>query len=88
MSGNFRCRVFGHSPVFTADGHTMRWECERGCGDGGGVKRYGTVEEAQRYAGAFNRRDSADMGKRAPLIGLLPLRLWRAWKSRTEDHPR
>jgi hypothetical protein len=35
------------------------------------------VEQARRYARAFNRRDTDDLGKRAPLIGLLPLRLWR-----------
>jgi hypothetical protein len=55
----------------------MRWECERGCGEGGGSKLYDTAEDARRYAAAFDKRDTADLGKRAPLIGLLPLRLWR-----------
>jgi hypothetical protein len=55
----------------------MRWECERGCGEGGGFKLYVTAEDARRYAAAFDRRDTADLGKRAPLVGLLPLRLWR-----------
>lgn len=53
----------------------MIWECERGCGFGGS-KQYATAEEARRYALAFDRRDSRDIGRRAPLIGLFPLRLW------------
>jgi hypothetical protein len=54
----------------------MRWRCER-CGESAGSKRYASAEQARRYARAFNRRDTDDLGKRAPLIGLLPLRLWR-----------
>ena len=54
----------------------MRWACER-CGDAAGTKEYQTTDDARRYAAAFNKRDAADLGKRAPLIGLLPLRLWR-----------
>jgi hypothetical protein len=78
------CRVFDHRPVFRSDGRTMSWECERGCGQGGGSKQYDTAEEARGYATAFNRRDAADLGKRAPLIGLLPLRIWRRfWRRRT-----
>lgn len=55
----------------------MRWDCERGCGAGRGSKQYATAQEAQRYAAALNRRGTDDLGKRAPLIGLFPLRLWR-----------
>jgi hypothetical protein len=76
------CKLSGHSPVFRAEGRTMRWACERGCDDGAGSKTYATAEQAGRYAVAFNRRDSADLGKRAPLIGLLPLRLWRKVRRR------
>lgn len=54
----------------------MRWECER-CGDGGS-KRYATAEDAQRYARAFDRSDTEDVGKR-PLLSLLPL--WLARKA-------
>jgi hypothetical protein len=71
------CRLLGHQPLFRADGRTMRWACER-CGQAAGTKEYDTAADAQRYASAFNRRDAADLGKRAPLIGLLPLRLWRS----------
>ncbi|EID08785.1 DUF1660 family phage protein [Mycolicibacterium phlei] len=71
------CKVFGHDPTFEAHEATMRWACAR-CGQARGEKRYPTAAEAQRYAAAFNKRDSADLGKRAPLLGLLPLRLWRA----------
>lgn len=55
----------------------MLWECQRGCGMAG-TKTYPTAAEAERYARAFDREDRADLGKRAPLIGLLPLRLARA----------
>lgn len=73
------CRVFGHRPAFHAEGPTMRWCCDR-CGQGAGAKEYDTPDDAQRYATAFNRRDTDDLGKRAPLIGLLPLRLWRRFR--------
>ena len=70
------CRVFGHRYRFRAEGATMRWTCER-CGFVGGEKTYATADEAARYARAFDREDREDLGRRAPLIGLLPLRLWR-----------
>jgi hypothetical protein len=73
------CRVLGHTPTFSVDGRTMRWACGR-CGQAEGAKEYGTSDEARRYATAFNKRDSDDLGKRAPLIGLLPLRLWRRFR--------
>lgn len=73
------CQVFGHRPAFQTDGRTMRWACDR-CGLGAGVKEYDTPADAQRYAVAFNRHGSDDLGKRAPLIGLLPLRLWRKFR--------
>jgi hypothetical protein len=59
----------------------MRWDCERGCGHGGS-KDYGTAEEAARYARGLNRQDRDDLGRRAPLVGLLPLRLIRALRGR------
>jgi hypothetical protein len=40
------------------------------------------VEDARRYAAAFDREDRQDMGRRAPLIGLLPLRLARMLRRR------
>jgi hypothetical protein len=80
------CRVFGHRYRFTADGAQLVWLCERDCGSTG-QKVYPTAERAQRYAAAFDRRDG-ELGRRAPLLGLLPLRLWR-WARRrggtTED---
>jgi hypothetical protein len=69
------CRIAGHRYRFTADGATMRWHCARGCG-ARGEKRYGRADEAARYARAFDREDREDLGRRAPLVGLLPLRLW------------
>ena len=71
------CTVLGHRLTFRAEGPEMRWECQRGCGEGGGVKRYATAEEARRYADAFDLSPTANLGERAPLIGLFPLRLWR-----------
>jgi hypothetical protein len=79
------CKLLGHSYRFTADGETMRWECERGCGDGGS-KRYASAAEAQRYARAFDRRDADQTGKR-PLLSLLPLWLARKAGDRT-NRPR
>jgi hypothetical protein len=76
-----RCRLLGHRYRFAADGEIMRWRCERGCG-AGDSKRYATAEEAHRYARAFDREDRDELGRRAPLIGLFPLRLMRAWRER------
>ena len=59
----------------------MSWTCER-CGAPGGSKQYASAEEAGRFARAFDREDRDDLGHRAPLIGLLPLRVWRAWRHR------
>jgi hypothetical protein len=70
------CRILGHRYRFEADGRTMRWTCDRGCG-AGEEKLYPTPADARRYASAFNREDREDIGRRAPLIGLLPLRIWR-----------
>jgi hypothetical protein len=76
----FACRVFGHRYRFRVDGARLVWTCERGCGDGG-EKEYPTAERAQRYAAAFDRRDS-DAPTRGPMLGLLPLRLWRWLRGR------
>lgn|GEM_PF-951668 len=77
------CRIFGHDYSFRADGRTMTWFCSRNCGSTG-AKHYESSAQAQRYAAAFDKRDRDDLGRRAPLIGLLPLRIWR-WLSR-KDH--
>lgn len=59
----------------------MHWSCARGCG-ASGEKLYPTAEHAKRYAENFDREDRDDLGRRGPLIGLLPLRLWRWLRSR------
>jgi hypothetical protein len=74
------CRVLGHRWRFRADGATMRWSCQRGCG-AGGEKEYASPQQAGRYARAFDREDREDLGRRAPL-GLLPLRLGRSARRR------
>ncbi len=71
------CRVLGHRYRFQTDGCTMRWNCERACGVHG-EKSYPTPADAARYARTFDREDRDDFLRRAPLIGLLPLRIWRA----------
>jgi hypothetical protein len=76
-----RCRLFGHRFRFQAEGSSMTWSCER-CGESGGTKEYGSPDEAAQFARAFDREDRADLGRRAPLVGLLPLRLWRMWRDR------
>jgi hypothetical protein len=76
-----RCRMLGHRPRFWSEGPTMHWRCQRGCG-AGGMKRYETAEQARRYVRAFDREDREDLGRRAPLIGLFPLRLLRAMRER------
>jgi hypothetical protein len=79
-----RCRLLGHRYRFTSDGPTMRWHCER-CGAAGGEKVYGSAVEAERYARAFDREDREDIGRRAPLVGLLPLRIARAVRKRRRE---
>lgn len=76
-----RCRIFGHRYRFTADRAAMSWTCER-CGTLGGSKEYASPDEATRFVRAFDREDRDDLGRRAPLIGLLPLRIWRFWRDR------
>ncbi len=68
------CRLLGHRFRFRAEGATMRWACERGCG-AGGAKDYATAADAARYARALDREDRDELGRRAPLIGLFPLRI-------------
>jgi hypothetical protein len=74
------CRLLGHRYRFRADGATMRWTCVR-CA-AGGEKRYATAADAARYARAFDREDRDDLGRRAPLVAGLPLRLYRVWRRR------
>ncbi|MGZ6299877.1 MAG: hypothetical protein ACXWMN_05230 [Candidatus Limnocylindria bacterium] len=76
-----RCRLLGHRFRFSSDGDVMRWRCERECG-AGGSKQYRTAEDARRYSRAFDREDREDLGRRAPLIGLFPLRIARALRRR------
>jgi hypothetical protein len=71
----------GHRYRFSSGGAELRWSCVR-CGSPGGSKLYDTPDDAERYATAFNREDRQDLGRRAPLIGLLPLRLYRAFQRR------
>lgn len=40
----------------------MTWECER-CADEFGAKQYPTAQDAQRYAAAFDRRETDNLGR-------------------------
>jgi len=71
----FLCRFLGHRYRFTAEGTTMRWTCERGCG-ARGTKEYATAAEASLYAAGLDREDRAELGRRAPILGMFPLRMW------------
>ena len=75
-----RCRVLGHRFRFQAHDTEMRWHCARGCG-ANGAKTYPSHEDAARYAAVFDREDRDDLGRRAPLVAGLPLRLVRAWRN-------
>jgi hypothetical protein len=69
------CRVLGHRLRFWTEGEVMRWDCQRECGLEG-EKRYASAGDARRYARAFDRRETDDLGKR-PTLSLLPLWLSR-----------
>lgn len=77
------CRLLGHRLRFWADGEVMRWDCERECGFAG-EKRYASESDARRYARAFDRRDSDDLGKR-PTLSLIPMWLARRVGRRSSD---
>ncbi len=78
--GGTRCRLLGHDFDFRAEGELMRWSCTRCSAEG--AKLYPSSGEAERMARALDVRGNEDLGRRAPLIGLLPLRLWRGWRRR------
>ncbi len=67
--------MLGHRFAFRTEGKTLVWECTRACGTVN-TKEYATASDARRYAEAFDRRPGEDLGRRAPLIGMFPLRLW------------
>jgi hypothetical protein len=78
------CRLLGHRYRFWAEGEVMHWACERGCGQGG-AKTYSSPIDAARYAAAFDHEDRDQLGRRAPLVGLLPLRI-RYWLRHHRNH--
>lgn len=77
----WKCSVFGHRIRFRADGNTMVWSCEW-CGGERGAKTYESAVAARNFARAFDRRDSEDTGRRAPWLGMFPLRVWRLLRDR------
>ena len=81
LSGVLRCRLFGHRYRFRAEGATMHWTCERGCGSGG-EKEYTSAAEAAQFAAAFDLEDRDELGRRAPFLGMFPLRMWWTLRNR------
>jgi hypothetical protein len=79
-----RCRVFGHRYRFSATGAVMRWKCQRGCG-AAGSKTYPSPAAARHYASAFDREDRDQLGRRAPLLGMFPLRIWHKLHERSKQ---
>jgi hypothetical protein len=79
-----RCRIFGHRYRFTTTDTVMRWSCARDGCTATGSKRYPTAEAAARFAAAFDREDRDELGRRAPLFGTLPLRIWYRIKRRSQ----
>ena len=77
------CRILGHRFRFAADGRDDALDCERGCGVEG-AKEYATPPTRPAYAAAFDREDRADLGRRAPFLGMFPLRMWRPLRRRHE----
>ncbi|MGH9114405.1 MAG: hypothetical protein ACRDWW_01110 [Acidimicrobiales bacterium] len=53
----------------------MEWACQR-CDGAKGSKRYASAAEARTFAAAFDREDRDDLGRRAPFLGMFPLRIW------------
>ena len=78
-----RCRILGHRYRFWAEGSIMRWECQRVC-DAGGHETYDSPAAPRRYAAAFDREDRDELGRRAPVPGMFPLRLWHKTRKRSE----
>ena len=78
-----RCGLIGHRMRFWAEGSTVRWGYERGSGEEGS-KAFGSSRDANRYARAFDCEDRDDVGRRAPLMGMLPLRTWRRLSGRDQ----
>lgn len=75
------CRLMGHRYRFRTRGSVLTWHCGR-CGAPGGAKMYADPDDARAYAAAFDREDAADLGRRAPLLGMFPLRAGRALRRR------
>ncbi len=74
----------GHRFRFISEGPVTRWSCRRGCGAGGQktYKTYKSAGQARRYGEALDRDDVDQLGRLAPLMGLLPLRIWYAMRRR------
>jgi hypothetical protein len=62
----------------------MVWKCQRGCGPARS-KLYSSPEKASHFAVVLDHEDQVDLGRRAPLFGLFPLRVWHALRRRSRQ---
>ena len=76
-----RCRLLGHRLRFQAEGRVLVWTCERGC-TARGEKTYDSADQAARYALHLDRDVRRQLGKRAPLLGMFPLRIIHSLRRR------
>jgi hypothetical protein len=44
---------------------------------------YSSPAEARHYAAAFDREDLDELGRRAPILGMFPLRVWHKLHQRS-----
>jgi hypothetical protein len=52
---------------------------------GRGEARHTTPAAARHYASAFDREDRDQLGRRAPLLGMFPLRIWHKIHERKQQ---
>ena len=77
------CRLLDHRHRFRSEGAATTWACERGCGPAA-PRSTPRPAPAAHYAAAFDRPASGDLGRKAPLLGMFPLRVWRWLRQRRE----
>lgn len=85
MAHRFTCRILGHRWQFVATADTVHWWCGRGC-DAEGSRRYGTPEEATRFAYLLNRSaPGPPLGLLSALSGAVHREPWRRGGRHDQD---
>ena len=81
-----RCSAAGSSAIATASGPRVG-RCTGPASEAAvrvDSKEYPSAADAARYAAAFDREDRSELGRRAPFLGMFPLRLWWTLRRRHE----